>query len=67
MAKRAKMSDIFYNKWFQGNCNPSRTDDDTDRSSDLEEVSTDSESSHASGVTNALLLACGSPFSLSNC
>lgn len=63
MAQRAKISDIFDDKWFQGDYNPSRTDDDNDGSSDLEEVSTDSESSHASEVTITLLLACASLFS----
>ncbi|TKW37687.1 hypothetical protein SEVIR_1G064500v4 [Setaria viridis] len=51
--RRAKISDIFDDKWFQGDYNPSRTDDDNDGSSDLEEVSTDSESSHASEVREA--------------
>ncbi|CAN6271653.1 unnamed protein product [Urochloa humidicola] len=53
MAQRAKISDIFDDKWFHGDYIPSRIDDDKDGSSDLEEVSTDSESSHDSEVREA--------------
>ncbi|CAN6277738.1 unnamed protein product [Urochloa humidicola] len=41
--RRAKISDIFDDKWFQGDYNPSRIEDDNNGFSDLEEVSTDSE------------------------
>ncbi|RLM80906.1 CBL-interacting serine/threonine-protein kinase 21 isoform X2 [Panicum miliaceum] len=49
----AKISDIFDDKWFHGDNNPSRIDDDIDGSSDLEEVSTDGKSSRISEVREA--------------
>ncbi|KAL6629076.1 hypothetical protein ACP70R_028841 [Stipagrostis hirtigluma subsp. patula] len=46
--RRAKISDIFDDKWFQEEYNPSmRIKTDHDVSSDFEEVGTDSESSHS--------------------
>ncbi|OEL34024.1 CBL-interacting serine/threonine-protein kinase 21, partial [Dichanthelium oligosanthes] len=54
LTKRAKISDIFDDKWLQGDYSPStRIENDNDGSSDLEEVSTDSESSHTSEVREA--------------
>ncbi|KAJ1278156.1 hypothetical protein BS78_04G057800 [Paspalum vaginatum] len=52
--KRAKISDIFKDKWFHEDHDlPMRIESDDDGSDALEEVSTDSESSHTSEVREA--------------
>ncbi|CAO2037382.1 unnamed protein product [Urochloa humidicola] len=50
--RRAKIGDIFKDKWLHEDYNASRIDDEND-GSDLEEVSTESESSHNSEVREA--------------
>ncbi|XP_062218354.1 CBL-interacting serine/threonine-protein kinase 21-like isoform X2 [Phragmites australis] len=52
--RRAKISDIFDDEWFQEKYNPSTmTGNDIDHSSDFEEVSSDSDSCHRTEVREA--------------